>query len=230
MPSIPSSPSSPRRRRKASVDLAFTTSSPHPNANNSRRSSVNRRGSQYSIEIPLTPRLALSQDSLGSNAVSSAADANHSTGLGNLADELAEAWDEEDGERGESLEAQLSQADRYTNGLSSHEYHSDLGIYIPQVQSSAPSNISLSPPKQSSQTKHRRVNSQYDGSDYGDESDLENTSGISPGLESRMAAVESLARRGSESNGSDQDDVVRRVAESLKDLPSQSVVENGITR
>ena len=183
------------------------------------------------MESPVTPRVAVSHEWLAASADNVAGDANDSQGLGNLADELAEAWDEEeDGDRGESLEAQLSQADDHTNGFSSHEYHSDLGIHIPQVQPLAPSNRSLSPPKQASRTKHRRVNSQYDGSDYGDETDFENTRGISPGLESQMAAVESLARRGSEANGSDQDDVVKRVADALKALPSQSGVESGITR
>ena len=179
----------------------------------------------------MTPRLATSQEWITASAGNVIGDAGDAQGLGNLADELAEAWDEEeDGDRGESLEAQLNQIENHTNGFSSHEYHSDLGIYIPQVKPSAPSNISLSPPKQPLRTKHRRVNSQYDGSDYGDESDFENTRGISPGLESQMAAIESLARRGSEANGSDQDDVVRRVADALKGLPSQSGVENGITR
>ena len=205
--------------------------SPQANGNSSRRSSFNRRGSQYSIDTPLTPRLASSQEWPGSNGLNAATDIGDSNGLGNLADELAEAWEEEeDGERGESLEAQLSQADGPTNGFSSRGYHSDLGIFVPPPQSPAASNRSLSPPKQPIRTKHRRVNSQYDGSDYGDETDFETAHGISQGLESHMAAIESLARRGSEANGSDRDDVVRRVADSLKDLPSQSGVENGMTR
>lgn len=175
--------------------------------------------------------MVTTQDWVGSNVVNAAADTNDSNGLGNLADELAEAWDEEeDRERGECLEVQLNEADGHTYGFSSRGDHSDLGIYIPQVQSSAPSDTLLSPLKQPSRTKHRRVDSRYDGSDYGDESDFETIRGISPCLESWMAAVESLARRGSEANGSNQDDIVRRVADSMKDLPSQSGVEDGITR
>ena len=42
--------------------------------------------------------------------------------------------------------------------------------------------------------------------------------GISPALDSRMAAVESLARRGMEENGSASDQVVKRVTEQLRDL------------
>ena len=175
--------------------------------------------------------MASSQEWPDSNGANIATDAGDSNGLGNLADELAEAWDEdEDGQRGESLEAQLIQADDHKNGFSSQKYPSDLGIDIPQPQSPATSNLSLSPPKQPVRTKHRRVDSQYDGSDYGDEDDFESKHGISPGLESRMAAIESLARQGSKANGSDMDNIVRRAANSLRDLPSQSGVENGTTR
>ena len=231
MPSIPSSPRTPTRRRKPSVDLEVTSASPHSNVNGSRRPSVNRRTSQYSTESPITPRLASSQEWPGSNGVNESADLGAPNGLGNLADELAEAWDEEE-EVGhvESLETQLSQVDDPGIGFSSRAYHNDLGIDIPPPQSPVASSMSLSPPKQPMRTRHRRIKSQYDGSDYGDDSDLENADGISPNLESRMAAVESLARRGDEANGSDMDTVVKRVANSLKELPSQSGVENGITR
>ena len=87
---------------------------------------------------------------------------------------------------------------------------------------------SLSPTKPSSRTKHRRKASQYDGSDYG--SDPEEVEGISPTLEARMAAIEHLARRGTEANGSEADTVIQRVAESLKDLGSQAGIENGASR
>ena len=189
-------------------------------------------GSQYSIDSPLTPR---AQGFPGSNSAHYSTDTGDANGLGNLADELAEVWDEdEECEHGESLEAQLNQAEDQsndsTNGYSSRNYHSDLGIDIPPPQSPAASNMSLSPPKHPIRSKHRRQNSQYDGSDYGDDSEFDNVNGITPGLESRMAAIESLARRGTEANGSDADDVVKRVANSLKELPSQSGVENGTTR
>ena len=78
--------------------------------------------------------------------------------------------------------------------------------------------------------KHRRQNSYYDGSEYGDDSDFEDATGIFPSLEARMATVESLARRGTESNGGDADMIVQRVVESLKDLGSQSGLEQSATR
>ena len=175
--------------------------------------------------------MASSQEWPGPNGINNPTDSGTLSGLGNLADELAEAWDEdEEAEQGESLEAQLGQADHYRNGFSSREKRSDLGIETPPPKSPAASSMSLSPPKQPMRKKHQRVNSQYDGSDYGDDSDLETADGISPSLESRMAAVESLARRGNEANGSDMDSIVKRVADSLKELSSQSGVEDGTTR
>lgn len=76
---------------------------------------------------------------------------------------------------------------------------------------------------------HRRVGSEYDGSEYGSESDLE-TAGIPPRLLERMDEVESLARRGTENNGSAADGAFKRVTEGLRDLGSQAGVEGGATR
>ena len=76
---------------------------------------------------------------------------------------------------------------------------------------------------------HRRQPSEYDGSDYGGDSDMDSP-GIPPGLQSRMDMVESLARRGTENSGTDRDGVVNRVIEGLKDLGGQSGVEGGATR
>ena len=153
-------------------------------------------------------------------------------GLGSLADELAEAWDEDDEEDINVL---------YSNGPILDEQnpptapfggvHHGQSIAVPASSAmGSGSSTSLSPPEISYRSKHRRQNSQYDGSDYGEDSDLENANGISLSLESRMAAVESLARRGTEANGSRADNVTQRVADLLKDLPSQSGVENGTSR
>ncbi len=168
-------------------------------------------------------------------------DPRNANGLGNLADELAEAFDEEE-ENGDELEdgvpetlyerAEAVRGDRSKenerpisrNG--NKERHAISRSPIRQ----ATSDLSLSPPKQSLRSRHTRKHSQYDGSDYGDDSDLEDTHGISPSLEARLAAVESLVRRGTEANGSDADEIVQRVADSLKDLGSQAGVENGATR
>lgn len=153
-------------------------------------------------------------------------------GLGNLADELAEAWDE-DGEE-EHTEADVSQNTHLRNGHNAPSTPPYLEIYNSMSNGIASSPFpqqaehSLSPTKPSFRTKHRRKTSQYDGSDYG--SDPEETEGISPSLEARMAAIEHLARRGTEANGSEADTIIQRVAESLKDLGSQAGVENGASR
>ncbi len=87
--------------------------------------------------------------------------------------------------------------------------------------------INLTPPVNG--RNHRRQGSDYDGSDYGDDSDMDSP-GIPPGLVAKMDIVESLARRGTEANGSDRDGVVKRVVDGLRDLGSQSGVEGGATR
>lgn len=153
-------------------------------------------------------------------------------GLGNLADELAEAWDE-DGE-GEHTEGAFSENTDLRNGHNAPSTPPNLEVNKSMSNGIASSPLpqqsehSLSPTKPSFRTKHRRITSQYDGSDYG--SDPEETEGISPSLEARMAAIEHLARRGTEANGSEADTVIQRVAESLKDLGSQAGVENGASR
>ncbi|CAK7208226.1 hypothetical protein SCUCBS95973_000031 [Sporothrix curviconia] len=76
---------------------------------------------------------------------------------------------------------------------------------------------------------HKRVGSVYDGSEYGSDSDLESP-GMPTSLVAKIDAVESLARRGTEDNGSTTDGVCKRLVEELRDLGSQSGVEGGASR
>lgn len=199
----------------------------------SRRQSVNRRSSGFS---QITPR--------SSREFEQGSPAQHfdgggdSNGLGNLADELGEVWDDDeemDGDFGEEVD--LPQDDLSTIGTAIEHDGSfgvdsvgsingvrDSGVAMP---SSSPAR--LSPGSAVKNRKHTRQRSLYDGSDYGDDSDMESES-ISLGLEKRMADVESLARRGIEENGSSSDQVVKRVIEQLRDLGSQIAIENGATR
>ena len=111
------------------------------------------------------------------------------------------------------------------------DYPHDIGFGMPSNSTlQLVATGSLSPPKLPARPKHRRKDSQYDGSDYGENSELEDAAGISSSLEARMATIEGLARRGTETNGSDADGVIKRVADILKDLGSQSGIENGATR
>ena len=149
-------------------------------------------------------------------------------GLGNLADELADAWgdEEEEGEDGEYGEPEMDFQETKEEGDGGQTRDSGVDVTSSPVEGSLkPSG--LFPP--TGGRGHKRQTSEYDGSDYGGDSDLESP-GIPPGLVSRMDMVESLARRGMENNGTDRDAVVKRVVESLKDLGSQAGVEGGASR
>ncbi|KAJ5893328.1 hypothetical protein N7495_005019 [Penicillium taxi] len=149
-------------------------------------------------------------------------------GLGNLADELADAWDEDEGY------GYASGQDKSPAG-SQRMDHSDNEEYLLSVH-----NMRSQSPSQDSPTRNRlranqirqqrRQEGRYDGSDYGNDSDLDEVTDIPPGLESQMADIESLVRRGIENNGSEHDHVIQRTVESLRDLGGQSGIENSATR
>lgn len=248
MPSYHSTPT--RRRHSAGVDPAFTYASPASSGYSpensglcNRRTYHSRTSSLYSIPSPSTPRPISSHDVRGgfdtNGSFGNALDSG--IGLGNLADELAEAWEEEvDADADESLSrAYIDERELICNenmGTSEESQHGHekkfrIDTRLPASASSAARSTNLlSPQKPSTGLKHRRQNSHYDGSEYGDDSDFEDATGIFPSLEAGMAAVESLARRGTESNGGDADMIVQRVAEFLKDLRSESGLEQSATR
>ncbi|KAF4960577.1 hypothetical protein FGADI_839 [Fusarium gaditjirri] len=209
---MPSSPHTPRHSRNSSAFDSFTGS---PQA---------RRLSKSSVQEPSTPfRNSFNQQDasdLGGN------------GMGNLADELADAFSDS-GDEGE-----------YTDG----DANSDMfgaegeGQDNDQIDKIEDTENTSSPRKQGSdranamnltllspRRKHQRQTSNYDGSEYGSESDLDSP-GMPPGLVSKMDAVESLARRGTENYGGPADDVFRRVTNALRDLGSQSSVEASASR
>lgn len=206
----------------------------------SRRQSFNRPSSRSGYS-PVTPRSSHDFDH-GSPAQHFGGARDNGGGLGNLADELGE-WGSEDEEMesefGEELEhpqgglpdigtAVEHDGSTGANGVVNPNGVRDSGVAL-QSSPSAQSKATLSPSAASKTKKHSRQRSLYDGSDYGDDSDLDNE-GLTPALESRMAAIESLARRGMEENGSAADEVVKRVTEHLRDLGSQIAIENGATR
>jgi hypothetical protein len=210
---MPSSPQTPTHSRHTS-----SISYPTPNASDASP----RRNSKASIHSPYTPqRNSLHRaDSIGIDVFSSGgAIPSNGVGLGNLADELADAWS--DGEEEEEPDMNFHEADNQV------EKTRDSGVDVTSSPTTLkPTNLSLTLPQGRG---HRRKTSDYDGSDYGG-SDLEEEAGIPPGLMARMDLVESLARRGTENNGTERDGVVSRVVESLKDLGGQSGVEGGATR
>ncbi|KAI4118505.1 MAG: hypothetical protein LQ338_007394 [Usnochroma carphineum] len=237
-----SSPRTPNRRRKSSnLDQPFSSLRSIQSSPTGKRSSgkfsIHSIPSSTSFKSP-----SLRDDSLSFTAPDGLESVNgDSNGLGNLADELAGAWDDEGAqapqmedtvaENGENILANGDDGDR---GRPTLEIHHDMNIVMPKMSyHGANDSRSLSPPKKTMRSRPRRKTSNvsdYDGSDYGAESDLETVEGISASLEHRLAAIESLARRGIESNGSEADRIAMRVAESLQDLGSQVGVETGATR
>ena len=145
-------------------------------------------------------------------------------GLGNLADELADAWESDEGE-GEDEEPDMNFQE--VSQLSEDtETTRDSGVEVsPKPKAQKPAHLSTPVAPRG----HNRQASDYDGSDYGGGSDLESP-GMPPALVARMDMVEGLVRRGTENNGTERDAVVSRVVENLKDLGSQSGVESGATR
>ncbi|KAH6603350.1 hypothetical protein Trco_008125 [Trichoderma cornu-damae] len=144
-------------------------------------------------------------------------------GMGNLADELADAFSDS-GEEGdydpevqdfEKSADQAGHGDEATRGLPTNDdarrNDADAGLLSPRPKG------------------HQRKTSLYDGSDYGSESDLD-IAGIPPSLMARMDAVENLTVRGVDNYGGTADDVLKRVIQELRDLGSQSSVEGSASR
>ncbi|KAJ5696943.1 hypothetical protein N7536_007355 [Penicillium majusculum] len=201
-----------------------------------------------SPQSPRTPQLSAPPSPIASRHNSNAMSGSHREsgdfsgaadagggGLGNLADELADAWGEEEDGYGYASGQEASRAGSQQMGHSDGE-----DVYMQSahsVRSRSPSisseRDSLHPPRNKNRAnhlrQHRRQESQYDGSDYGPDSDLEEAD-MSPALESQMAEIESLVRRGIENNGSENDRVIQRTVESLKDLGGQSGIENSAMR
>lgn len=202
---------------------------------------------------PSTPRQRKIRGLNGSNRVSGdyslSAIADGDTGggdggggLGSLADELADAW-EEDEEDGygyasgiENAPAEPQRNDSEGEGEDGYIEKTDmhgtatLGTGIAASPECTVHQQHLKQRLRNGHNRYRRHESSYDGSDYGNDSDLEEAADISPGLENQMAEVESLARRGLENNGSDNDHVVKRTVESLRELGAQSAIENSAMR
>ncbi|KAK3952781.1 hypothetical protein QBC32DRAFT_133709 [Pseudoneurospora amorphoporcata] len=233
----PSSPQTPRH-------------SPYPSMENLRGSAASyspQEGRALSHKSSFNDPLTPSRNSFNSS-VGPAMDIgmfgnggmDNGGGLGNLADELADAFsDGEDdyfeGQEGEGApnmnfageEEDLLPTPMPKDGGGVRD--SGVDVASPRSRQRASLKSQLSPNGRGHHHHHRRKVSEYDGSEYGSESDLE-SSGLSPRLVEKMAEVESLARRGTENNGSTADGAFQRVTEGLRDLGSQAGVEGGATR
>ena len=179
------------------------------------------------MSSPLTPRPMSSHDVIGDFSEPNDFDIvdQSGNGPGNLADELAGAFDEDEEDEGVGSDvpgAQFDEPDAVWNcNLPRRSMYANLPLER---------DISFQSPQKHAPTKHCEQNSQYDDSDNWDDNNLEGVIGISQSLEASLAAIESLVRRGAEENGSSADDLVERVADSLKNLGSQAGVEDGAAR
>lgn len=235
MPHSPRTSSPPRL--SSGMDFSFASASPqsHPQYDscNSPRLSQNRRTSLYSIPSPSTPQLPFSHERQSSFSAANGFGGvpDQGNGLGNLADELAEVWDD-DGQGGPEegvLEPKIDGSDAVQNGVGD-SCQNDAAAAEPTT-SPIIRNLfspSSSPTKRRTRPKHHRQSSRFGEFDYGSGSEAEGDKN-SP-LSARMVELESLARQGVESNGRELDPIVQRVANSLKDLGSQAGLENGATR
>ncbi|KAL6408054.1 hypothetical protein AUP68_09101 [Ilyonectria robusta] len=213
---MPSSPHTPRHSRNSS---AFDSYSGSPRNRRLSKSSVQDSSTPYRNSFNQTDELDMSVLASGGAAAGN--------GMGNLADELADAFSDS-GDEGEYDDGDLD-----GESLGPDEGHPDeasgtKGINSPEGHDSdrvAPASLTLLSPRRG----HQRQKSEYDGSEYGSESDLESP-GMPPGLVAKIDAVESLARRGNENVGGPADDVFKRVTTGLRDLGSQSSVEASASR
>ena len=231
-----SSPPTPTRRLRSSsigFQSPFASASPQSNGHPSKRPLSSRRSSQYSLPSPSITRTILSLDKSGYFDLAGGSDRppdpGNRNGLGNLADELADALDDEerddDGLRGGGLDdwAKVNHHDQLKEN--EHPILKKGLQNLHAVPISPVHDVSLSTPKQPSCQRHGR---NFDGSDHDNDSDLEVAH--SPVLETCLAAVESLAYPSTAANGRDADEIIQRAADSLKNLGSQAGVENSLVR
>lgn len=221
---MPPSPRTPLHSRNSSALETFQDS---PRVRRQSKTSLHD-----SMSAPFINNLS-HQDSLDLSILASGG-AGSGEGMGNLADELADAFSEsgeeeideyQDGDFAltdsrapptqrlaiEAIRDSGVHVDGETIGEGIHAVEGGLGI--PTL------------PKRG----HQRKGSEYDGSEYGSESDLD-SAGMPPTLVAKIDAIESLARRGTENYGGPADDVFRRVTDGLRDLGSQSTVEGSASR
>lgn len=176
-------------------------------------------------------------------------------GLGNLADELEQAWDDGEEEEGESnfleglREGDVEQ-DHSLHGLQSPYAINDMhdfgfGMVVqsphpaqydgasPALQVPSSQAIELRSPTHPKRG-HQRHESAYDGSDYGPESDAdeEEEATLSPILRKRIHDIQKLTRMcvNPEDAVSEGGGTIKRTVKGLKDLGPQGNIEYGVTR
>ncbi|KAF7712543.1 Uncharacterized protein PECH_004084 [Penicillium ucsense] len=233
MPLPPSPLKLSHRRLSDADDFLLSPGAEDPNRLMSR-SPTSPRTPQFSVpSSPVTLRHGGAGAMNGSlrDSVDFSTESGGGGGLGNLADELADAWEQEEDGYDYASGQEMGTADSQNMEQSDVED----GYLQPTSQMHTRSSSTGSPDRKdrlrtTQLRQHRRQESHYDGSDYGNDSDLEEVADISPSLEMQLSDIESLARRGIENNGSESDHIIQRTVEALRDLGGQSGIENGAMR
>ncbi|KAL9123234.1 MAG: hypothetical protein Q9187_000215 [Circinaria calcarea] len=235
---MPSSPRTPQSgQRSSGFDFSFTPMSLHSNDYSPANNSWSRTSSLHSVPSPATPRPVSSHSRTGEFSYSTefGGAGGSGNGLGSLADELAEVWDE-DGEVDEGTsglqldheEEEMRNGHEKSRPRSSPESRHDrsIGLAIsPGLEHKA--RALQSPTRQTSKPKHRRKATDYNWSDSGDILNHDDSSGIPSSLEAHLDDMERLAQQGTDLEA---DEGCKTLSESLRDLSSQANVENGVAR
>jgi hypothetical protein len=219
-----------QRRRSSNFSNNFIRTNSQSSILTTTKPSHSRRSSQSSLRSPATPRPASSHSRTG-DPILSPDFGGGGTGLGSLADELAEGWDEdgdvegdesgyyvrEEGEKNPLNDEGYGEENKGHNGTAHWDPTNTLSDTSPL---SDQTNCSAKP------TTNHKIRLKHDAHSE-QESDL-----ITPSLESQLHAIESLLRQSSATNdlAEDPSTVFTRVASHLKDLTPQTSLENHTTR
>ncbi|KAK5940741.1 hypothetical protein PMZ80_007158 [Knufia obscura] len=254
IPTTPTSPSSTTRKRRSLRIPSIQTnhdsqpSSPYRNGH-AGTPSHSRHSSQSSMpqHSPITPRPTSSRFkrpsssrlSIGSNISTGLAS---NAGLGNLADELEDAWNQDLDEQDSFPLQGLQEGDPDDTLRSPSDLHNMHELSIPNTPRSPTtrnSDMLQSPGKPPSPSKqwasmgtHRKTESLYDGSDYGPDSDDEAFDSIPPTLQRRIHDVEEITRISANADAmSESGGVIERTTSALKDnLGARFTIENSAQR
>lgn len=175
--------------------------------------------------------------SAGSQLLDPSADSGKDGGgLGSLADELAEALDEDDQEEvGDETNTHAEYEEAESSEKPPLSEEDQRGEQVPRSQRNSAADLAFSSgshksPRASSTAKAHRQSAYLKSSGNLDYDMLDDAHGLSQNLESQILTTEHLARRADEAMVSEAQDVIRNLSGLLKDLPSQTGVENGTSR
>ncbi|KAL2759225.1 hypothetical protein ACRALDRAFT_1015407, partial [Sodiomyces alcalophilus JCM 7366] len=156
-------------------------------------------------------------------------------GMGNLADELADAFSDygdEDGSFEDQLAAGIDHEDAVRGNVCRGPEGTERGSSICGVVGTG-QGVSAEMPALGIATLsamcHPPRKNEYDWGEYCSESDSESP-GFMPGLTTTMDAMEGLVRQGTEHKEVSSDGVLERLTESLRELKSQASVEGSAAR